>query len=435
MTVERESIVAKIVAYTIRTPGHLFPFVPILLELQKRGHNIQLLIPIFRGESPPTVPGVRVRVAQWTAAGLSGGVGLRNQGGAGGPTDSALFGRPLASILERSIAEERPDLLIIDPMLWGGMIVAESSGLPWVSVSHNPKTIRGLGVDARGPGFRPPKGIFGRIWHQVVAVALRADVDRRHLHARNALRAAYGLPPLPHVWDSYRRPMLTIATTAEPFEYPRSDWHPSVRFVGPMLWDPPLKPPRWIKELDGRPLILLVGSSIPEVGKARSWVSIAVEALADESFQVIATLPTGGAPENLPGNVRVERFVPHRYLLPRAVCVVCHGGPGITQKALAAGVPVVAVPFAYDRFEVARRVEVARAGVMLPGSRLTVERLKKAIREAINCKPGAERIAEAFRLAGGAVAAADAVEELLHNTLHGRQLSTTRDKAVATRRR
>jgi hypothetical protein len=35
------------------------------------------------------------------------------------------------------------------------------------------------------------------------------------------------------------------------------------------------------------------------------------------------------------------------------------------------------------------------------------------VREAITCRPGAERIASAFRNAGGATAAADAIEQRL----------------------
>lgn len=52
------------------------------------------------------------------------------------------------------------------------------------------------------------------------------------------------------------------------------------------------------------------------------------------------------------------RFVPHEAVLERAACVVCHGGMGITQKALAAEVPVVVVPFGRDQVETARRVEL-----------------------------------------------------------------------------
>ena len=105
---------------------------------------------------------------------------------------------------------------------------------------------------------------------------------------------------------------------------------------------------------------------------------------------------------------------PHGALLERAVCVVCHAGMGITQKALAHGVPVVAVPFGRDQPEVARRVEVAHAGVRLPARRLRRRRgfaRRSAARST--CSPGAERIAAAFAAAGGPNAAADALETLV----------------------
>jgi UDP:flavonoid glycosyltransferase YjiC (YdhE family) len=85
----------------------------------------------------------------------------------------------------------------------------------------------------------------------------------------------------------------------------------------------------------------------------------------------------------------------------------------ITQKSLAHGVPVVAVPFGRDQPEVARRVEVAGAGVRVPARRLTPERLRQAVHAAIDRRAGAERIAAAFRAAGGAPAAAEALEQLM----------------------
>ena len=75
--------------------------------------------------------------------------------------------------------------------------------------------------------------------------------------------------------------------------------------------------------------------------------------------------------------------------------------------------PVCAVPFGRDQLEVARRVEVARAGTRLPARRLTPERLRDKVREAMACRDGAQRIASAFAAAGGPVAAADALERRL----------------------
>ena len=75
--------------------------------------------------------------------------------------------------------------------------------------------------------------------------------------------------------------------------------------------------------------------------------------------------------------------------------------------------------FGRDQFDVARHVQVADAGTRLPASRLRPDRLRKAVREAMEKKAGAERIAATFAAAGGARMAAEAPEELLRNRVSG----------------
>jgi UDP:flavonoid glycosyltransferase YjiC (YdhE family) len=81
------------------------------------------------------------------------------------------------------------------------------------------------------------------------------------------------------------------------------------------------------------------------------------------------------------------------------------------QKTIAAGVPLVAVPFGRDQPEVARRVTEAHAGVAVPLKHLGAERLKQAVRaaRAMDVRGAAERL----RAAGGAERFADAAEELV----------------------
>jgi len=143
-------------------------------------------------------------------------------------------------------------------------------------------------------------------------------------------------------------------------------------------------------------------------------VQVALQALADEPVAVIATLPAS-APAHLdvPANARVARFIPHGPILDRAICAITHGGMGATQKALARGVPVCAVPFRRDQLEVARRVEVAGAGSRLPASRLRPDRLRAKVREAMTMTEGAKRIREAFAATGGPPAAAGILQARL----------------------
>jgi UDP:flavonoid glycosyltransferase YjiC (YdhE family) len=87
-----------------------------------------------------------------------------------------------------------------------------------------------------------------------------------------------------------------------------------------------------------------------------SSMSAALQALAGEPVHVKATLPAGDlAGYDVLANAHIARFVPHRPVLERAVCAVTHGGMGATQKALARGMPVCAVPFGRGQLEVARR--------------------------------------------------------------------------------
>jgi MGT family glycosyltransferase len=320
-------------------------------------------------------------------------------------------GEPIAEALNRVILHENPEFLIIDPSLWGGMIAAEGSGIPWATIAHCPTLFRAQGLDVRGPGLRPARGRLGAAWHRLVKVAV-STANEPFLGEVNRVRLARELEPIADLGQLYMRATLVIATTAEPFEYPRDDWAESVRFVGPLLWEPPADRPQWIDQISGeRPVILVSASTVPGVDE--TWVQTVLGALANEPAEIIVTMPAAALPAVRPANTRLLSFVPHGLLLPITSCVVCQGGFGTTQRSLAAGVPVVAVPDVNDQFEVARRIEVVGAGVMLPRKKLSAVRVRAAIRKALKSKPVAERISRAFLAAGGSAAAANAVEEFL----------------------
>jgi UDP:flavonoid glycosyltransferase YjiC (YdhE family) len=61
-------------------------------------------------------------------------------------------------------------------------------------------------------------------------------------------------------------------------------------------------------------------------------------------------------PSRLPDSVRHFGFVPLSKLLPHTAALVHHGGIGTCAQALAAGVPQVVQPMAYDQFDNSRRL-------------------------------------------------------------------------------
>lgn len=236
-------------------------------------------------------------------------------------------------------------------------------------------------------------------------------MDRLICPRLNPLRARLGLPPFRHGHEMFLAPPLLLYLSAGGFEYERSDWPENVVMVGPCPWDPPAELPDALRDVEA-PFVLVTTSS--EFQDDSRLVRTALAALTNTRYHVVATLPVAPGVHLRPRpDATVLPFAPHAPILARSACAITHGGMGITQKALSHGVPVCAVPFGRDQYDVARRVEVAGAGSRLPSWRLRPDRLRAKVHEAISKRAGAERVAEAFASAGGPAVAADAFERRL----------------------
>ena len=404
---------ATVLAYVDAVPGRLYPLVSTLLELARRGHHVAVrcgaddverLRSVGLDARPLRREIERFEPDDWKARTRFGALssGLAQFG------ERAPF---QCTDLQQAIEAERPDALFVDEGAWGAAAAAERSGLPWAFSIVSPVPLPSRDAPPFGLGLPPRHDRLGRLRDRLVRPLTLGTLERVIAKHVNPLRAALGLQPVRTIDDVYLAASVVLAYTAEPFEYPRSNWPEKLRLVGPGLWEPLADPPAWLDGLE-QPLVLVTCSTLFQ--NDRRLAEVACEALAGAPFDVVVTMAdVDSARVPRTANVRVERFLPHAPLLERAACVVCHAGMGITQKALAHGVPVVAVPFGRDQPEVARRVEVARAGVRLPARELRAGRLREALREALGLRPGAERVAAAFAAAGGPAAAAAAIEELV----------------------
>lgn len=300
------------------------------------------------------------------------------------------------------------DLALVDTTTFGARAVAEREGIPWAE--SRPFLLEDTvpGFPPFGFGLAPMGGLVGRLRDGLVGAVLR-QVDRgTRLPTVNAGRRAAGLAELGSMSEAHGRAPLTLYFTAVPFEYPRP-LPPGVLMVGAATWDPPAEMPIAIPE-DERPLALVTCSS--EFQDDSAIAAAALEGMA-ERWRLVVT-SAGIDPADLPrrGDAVVERYLPHRPLLERASVVVCHGGMGIAQKALAYGVPVCVVPWGRDQLDVAAHVEEAGAGTRLSRRRLSPTRLAAAAKAAEACAPGAARVKAGYEATGGSGSAADALESL-----------------------
>jgi len=372
---------ARFLAYTSPARGHLYPVMPTLLELQHRGHDVHVrtlaaAVGAVRdvGVAAECIaPGIEdLPLEDWKATSQEEALemGLRT-----------FASRSPIEIddLERAIEEVDPDLLLVDVTTVGAAALAEASGLAWAQ--------------------------WVPFFHHVLPFTLHAE----GLAVLNGPRQAVGLEPVgqEEVW----RAPLHIYFTAPPFQPSDVRSPASFRSVGPGLWEPPATLPAWLEELRD-PLILVTVSS--EFQRDDALVRNVLEAMEGENASVVVTTaaqdPGGFGP---PPHTHVTRWLPHGPLVRRAACVVCHGGMGITQKALAAGVPVCVVPFGRDQSEVAAQVVRVGAGTSVPSDDLDPHSLRRAIDAAISMRGEAQTVAEGLASAGGAIAAADPLETLL----------------------
>jgi len=407
--------VAAILAYTSPALGHLLPMSALLSELSSRGHTVHvrtLSTGVETGRElgfaadaiDPRIEAIELGDSQETPnprVALKRGV--------------ATFGRRAAyevADLRDAIARGRPDALLVDVNCWGALSAAEAGDIPWACFLPYTPPLRSPGVPPFGPGLRPVSGVLGRLRDAAVRFAVVGPLERVMLPPINGVRADLDLRSVASMDEFLRRAPLVLVASGKPFQYPQTDWGDAVQLIGPCVVDPgPRTVPDWLASID-RPIVLVTTSS--EKQADTGLVRTAMAALQDEPVHVVATLPAG-RPDDLAAarNATVLQFIPHGLVLDRAVCAVTHGGMGVTQKALARGIPVCVVPYGRDQLEVARRVEVAQCGTRLPAKKLSPSRLRAKVREAMTMTDGAERVAAGFTATGGTARGADLFEQRL----------------------
>ncbi|RZS34105.1 MGT family glycosyltransferase [Herbihabitans rhizosphaerae] len=370
--------------------GHVNPAIGVASELERRGHRIgwagsssllsglvppgQVIYPcdvLSDVDRPPELRGFAALEFLW---------------------DSVLL--PLADAMvagvEEAVAVQAPDLIVVDQQALAGAMVAERIGVPWVTSATTSSELA-------DPLAATPK--------------VRAWLDSRLA----GLRARLGDPAA--TGDPRFSPHLVLAFTTAALA---GDASGPVRFVGPVV-RPAVRdgfPWEWLDPL--RPLVFVsLGTLNAEV--SGPFLEACLEALrARVEYQAVIVDPAGAlAAESVPAHVLVRRSVPQTALLEHADAVVCHAGHNTVCEALWEGVPLVVAPIRDDQPIVAGQVVDAGAGVRLRFGRAGARHIDGAVRallEESGYRAAARRIRDEFRAAGGATAAADAVESLLTRT-------------------
>jgi UDP:flavonoid glycosyltransferase YjiC (YdhE family) len=402
---------ATILAYTSPALGHLLPISALLSELATRGHTIHVRtlstgaevgqrLGFHTDAIDPRIE--QIELDDWKGTNPLAALKL----------SVAAFARRAAHEVPDfadAVARVNPDALLVDVNSWGALSSADAGDIPWACFAPYTPPLRAPGVPPFGLGLKPLSGVLGRVRDTAVRIAVLGMLERVMLPPINAIRADVGGAPVSSMGEFLRRAPLILFASAKPFQYPNTDWGDAVQMIGPCVLDPgPDAVPDWLTAIE-LPIVLVTTSS--EKQADTDLAATAMTALTEERVHIVATMPATQADGLVtPRNATVCRFVPHGVVLDRAICAVTHGGMGATQNALAHGVPVCAVPYGRDQFEVARRVEVAQCGTRLPAKKLSPSLLRTKVREAMTMQNGARRVAAGLAATGGTARGADLFE-------------------------
>ena len=220
-------------------------------------------------------------------------------------------------------------------------------------------------------------------------------------------------------------PHLNLALFSGVMAAPQADWPPETVVTGRVRHDALHGgiSDELARFLDNGPppMVFTLGSSA--VGLPRAAHFYDVSAAAAMALGLRAVLLVGQTPDNRPasvsGDILVTEWAPHSELFHRAAAVVHQGGAGTLHTALAAGRPMLVVPFAYDQPDNAARVErlgVARVIYPQHYSALRVRRELEALLADEEAAARAKLIGSAVSVEDGGLAAAHALEQLMEGS-------------------
>ncbi|WP_213881518.1 glycosyltransferase [Pseudomonas sp. dw_358] len=302
------------------------------------------------------------------------------------------------------------DLLLCDQMEAAGGLVAEASGLPFVSLACALPVNREAGL----PLAVMPFAFGTREFDQQLYASSTQVYDWLMRPLREVLhRACRTLQvPLRDGLHDCLSPWAQISQTFPGFDFPRREPPPHWHEVGPLRSSAAAAPLGWPVE-SRRPLVFASLGTL-QGGRLAMFRQIARACREVDAQLLIAHcggLDQGQARHLIrEGATWVTDFAPQQSVLARADALITHGGLNTVMDAIAHTTPMLVMPIAFDQPGVAARVAHHAVGLRV-GRRANATLLASRLR-ALHELPRQplQRLAAALAAAGGVQRAADLVE-------------------------
>ncbi|MGU3536878.1 nucleotide disphospho-sugar-binding domain-containing protein [Methylobacterium sp. A54F] len=405
----------------VGTHGDVLPFIAIGTELKRRGHAVALAAP-----APFAASAARAGLdfhplgseADYDAFAASPDLWHPRRG------IEALFAY-VSRLTEETCTwlgagwRRAGGLVAASPLSLGARVAQDLYGLPLVTVHVMPFLIESRHAPPVLPGLPLPGFLPARLRHWLGRGADDFVIGPAALPALNAYREGLGLRPvrrLRHGWNSPARMLLMFP---EWFAPPQPDWPAQavqVPFpIADRFGDRDALPPELVGFLDDGPppLAFTYGSAMR---RGRAFFETAVALCRRMNRRGVLLAPQAGqVPADLPPGIMHAAYAPFGALLPRCAALVHHGGIGTVAQGLAAGLPQLVVPVAFDHYDEGARLKRLGLGATLSRRRFTPGRGAAVLERLLGAPEVAAACAAArARMAGqdGVARACDEIERM-----------------------
>jgi len=261
-------------------------------------------------------------------------------------------------------------------------LLNEKSGVPLIGVTLQPWTIPSVYAPpqmmggAGLPSWAPPP--LRKLYYRTIDLVGDVVVGR----SLNRLRARLDLEPIRGVFQWWLSPALVLGMFPEWFGPPQADWPPQIKTVGFPMHDGHSQselPKGLLKfcRAGNAPVVFTFGTGMMH---SADLFREAVEACRLLKIRaVFLTKYRTQLPKKLPDYIEHFEFAPFQKLFPCCAAVVHHGGIGTVAKALAAGVPQLILPLAFDQMDNGVRVKRLGAGDWLKTKQRSANQIVNAL--------------------------------------------------------
>jgi UDP:flavonoid glycosyltransferase YjiC (YdhE family) len=416
----------RIVLTAVGSLGDLHPYIAIALGLKARGHEAIMATSACYRRKVESL-GLGFRTVRPDSDEVADPVVMRRfmdlRRGTARCLQEFILPALRDSYVDTLAATGDADLVVSHTICFAAGLVAEKTGVPWVSTLITPSGVFSAFDPPLLPGYpevsrllRPlGPALWGPLGRTLKWITRSWGLPWYRLRKEIGLPRWRGNPLVDH-----HSPALVLALFSKLLAAKQADWPPQTVVTGFPIFDqgdgPGTRPEltRFL-EAGSPPIVFTLGVTAANVAGRFCEESIAAaRALGRRAVLLGKRLVPEQAP--LPSDVIACEYVPFSRIFPKAAAIVHAGGISSTGLAMRAGRPMLVVPFAHDQPDNAERLKRLGIALMVPGRRYTTTRAVVALRPLLEDPSYARRAAEVgerMRQEDGVEAACDALEAVL----------------------